>query len=398
MPTFSHSRIGTFETCPLQYKYSYIDKVEVEEEDTVEAFMGSRVHEALEKLYTDLKYEKLLSLKELTEYFNKVWDENWNDTIKINKKEYTAENYRKIGLRCITDYYNRYKPFNQGKVIGIETKESIDLDDEGEYKFHIRIDRLVDCGNGVYEIHDYKTNNALTTQEDLDDDRQLAAYSIWVRNNFKDFKKVRLIWHFLVFDKEMESSRTAEELDDLRKEILAQIKEIEKENKFEPRKSALCDWCAYQSICPLWKHGIELEEKTVNEYLNDPGVKLVNEYVKIKNNLKIIEEEAEEKLDKLKEALIEFCKREGVSIVFGSDNKISVKGYDSVKFPGKGTPGREELVKVLEKIGKLDEVTDLDVFALARVVKEAEWPEDALKKLEKFETVEKNYRLNVSKK
>jgi len=393
---FSHSRIGTFETCPLQYKYSYIDDVEVESEDTVEKFMGSRVHEALEKLYKDLQFEKHLTLKELLGFFNKIWKENWNDTIKIVKKEYKQENYRKIGERCLTDYYNRYAPFNNGKVIGLETKNYVNLDEN--YKFHVRIDRLMDMSDGVYEIHDYKTSNSLPKQEDLDSDRQLAIYSLWVKENFKDFKKVKLIWHFVVFDKEMESSRTAGQLEDLRKDVLKQIKKIESTEKFEPNQSALCNWCAYQNICPLWAHELKLEEKPVNEYLKDPGVKLVNEYVKIKNDLKIITEEAEEKLEKLKEAIVHFAKKEGIEVVVGSDNKIRIKEEESISFPPKNSKEREELVKMLEDMKKLEEVMDLDTFALKRIVKDKEWNEKELKKLEKYETIEKGQRLSLSKK
>lgn len=79
MPSFSHSKIGSYETCPLQYKYAYIDrvKVEVEVEDTVETFLGNRVHEALEKLYRDKQFEKLMSMEELLTYFNKMWTEEW---------------------------------------------------------------------------------------------------------------------------------------------------------------------------------------------------------------------------------------------------------------------------------------------------------------------------------
>ena len=58
MPTFSNSRLGTYEQCPLKYKYQYIDKIKVEEAKTVEAFMGSCVHEALEKHYRALKLQK----------------------------------------------------------------------------------------------------------------------------------------------------------------------------------------------------------------------------------------------------------------------------------------------------------------------------------------------------
>jgi len=125
---------------------------------------------------------------------------------------------------------------------------------------------------------------------------------------------------------------------------------------------------------------------------------LVNKFVKVKNELKEFTSEKEEILSKLKEALIEFCKREGVEIVVGSDNKISVKETSSLKFPGKNTPEREELVKLLKKIGKLDSVSDLDIYALARVVKGEEWSEKDLKKLEKFEEISTDYRVGVRKK
>jgi putative RecB family exonuclease len=396
MTTYSNSKIGTYETCPLQYKYRYIDRIKTEQEDTVETFLGSWVHEALEKLYKDLKFEKLLTLKELISYFNKQWEENWNETIKINKKDYTQENYRKMGVRYITDYYNRHKPFNKGKVIGLETTDMLEI--SKDYKFHIRIDRLVDMGNGVYEVHDYKTNNALPKQQKLDEDRQLAMYSLWVKLNHKDCKKVRLVWHFLAFDKEMDSFRTIPQLEDLRKEVVNQIKSIESAKEFPPNETPLCNWCAYQSICPLFKHEIELEEKEVNEYLKDSGVKLVNKYVKLKTKQKEYNYEIDEKLEKLKEALIEFCKKEGIEVVIGSDNKISVKEHGSIKFPSKSSEERKDLIKLLKKIDKFDEVTDLDIYALARIVKNKEWAEKELKKLEKFETVSKDYRLSMRKK
>lgn len=398
MPSFSHSRIGAYETCPLKYKYAYIDNIKVEAEDTIETFLGSRVHEALEKLYRDKRFEKLMSLEELLEYYNKLWTENWKDSVIIVKKEYTQDNYRKMGERYLTDYYNRHKPFDRGRLIGLETWDLLPLDKDGNYKFHIRIDRLVDMGNGVYEVHDYKTNSALPKQEELDDDKQLAMYSLWVRHNFKDFKKVRLVWHFVAFDKEMDSFRTKEQLEDLRNEFMRKIKEIEAAEEFPGNVTGFCDWCLYKSICSMWKHREELEEKPENEYLNDPGLKLVDEYVKIKGELDEHRREAEEKLEKLKEALITFCKKEGVLVVFGSDNKISVKEYESIKLPGKNTKEREALIEVLRSIDKMGEVSELDVYALTKVLKSKEWGEGELEQLRKFWETEKNYRLSVSKK
>ena len=139
MPSYSHSRIGSFETCPQQYKFQYIDKVEVTRPNTVEAFLGSIVHTALEKLYTDLRFDKHLSLEDVLAFFNDLWHKSWNEDIVIVKQDYTAENYRKMGERYLSDYYHHHKPFDEGKIIGLETQDSLSLDPEGNYSFHIRI-------------------------------------------------------------------------------------------------------------------------------------------------------------------------------------------------------------------------------------------------------------------
>ena len=397
MATFSHSRLNSFETCPLQYKFSYIDRVKVEAEDTVETFLGSRVHEALEKLYRNIQFERLLSVDEVLAFFNREWENNWKNTVIIVNKDYTQENYRKMGERYIKDYYKRHKPFDKGKILGLETTDTLPLDKEGKYGFYIRIDRLMDMGNGVYEVHDYKTSMSLPKQKDLDADRQLAMYSLWVRDEYKDFKKVRLVWHFLAFDKEMESYRTKKQLEDLRRNVVAKIEEIEIAEEFPAKVTRLCSWCLYRDICPEWKHEVKLESKPENEYLQDPGVKLVDQYVEVKSGLDDQKKEAEAKLKKLREALIAFCDREGVSVVFGSANKIAVKSYESIKFPPKNSEEREKLTRLLENMGKLDEVSDLDTHALVNVLKKKEWNREDLARLQEFTTKELSHRLSVSK-
>ena len=71
MVAYSHSRIGTFLQCKQKYKFQYVDRIRVDIE-TVEIFLGKRVHETLEKLYKDLQFEKLNSKEELIKYFEKI--------------------------------------------------------------------------------------------------------------------------------------------------------------------------------------------------------------------------------------------------------------------------------------------------------------------------------------
>src|SRR3989338_1179088 len=380
MNTFSHSRLSCFEQCPLKFKYAYIDKVKTEIEETVETFLGSRVHETLEKLYKDLKFQKLNSLKELLSFFNKEWAKNWNDAIIIVHKEYDSENYRKLGERFITDYYNRYKPFNHTRTIALETQRTVPLNDE--YKIHVRIDRLAMADDTTYEIHDYKTNNSLKTQDDLDNDRQLAVYAYGIKKMYPDATKVRLVWHFLAFDKEMSSFRTPEQLEELRTEVIGIIEKIKKETQFKPHVSKLCSWCEFQPLCPEWKHKFKTDSLEANEYLKEDGVKLVNTFASLKDEADILNE----KLEKIKEALVAYAQKEGESTIFGSDVKATVRTYPKLSFPKKEDEAQEEFFETVKKIGLWDKLATVDVYSLAKMINKGEINDELVRLLERFIT------------
>ena len=149
MKVYSHSRLSCYEQCPQKYKLQYIDKIETEVEESIEAFLGVRVHETLEKLYRDLGYQKINTLDELLDFFRSEWKKNWSDSIVIVKEEYGPENYLKMGEKFITDYYNKYKPFDQGRTIALEDRVLISLDDVGEYKLQGFIDRVWNLKRGI---------------------------------------------------------------------------------------------------------------------------------------------------------------------------------------------------------------------------------------------------------
>ena len=58
MKIYSHSMVSTYENCPHQFKLKYIEKPEIEKIDGIEAFLGKRVHETLEKLHKELILSK----------------------------------------------------------------------------------------------------------------------------------------------------------------------------------------------------------------------------------------------------------------------------------------------------------------------------------------------------
>ena len=397
MTVYSHSRLSCFEQCPYKFKLKYIDKVETEIEQSIEAFLGSCVHEVLEKLYEDLKHQKVDTINDLIRYLHEIWRENWDDSIVIVKRGYDPENYLKMAEKFISDYYKRYHPFDQDKTIALEDRILINLDDEGNYQLQGYIDRLVETEDGCYEIHDYKTNSRLPLPRYLENDRQLALYMIGVKNNYPDVKDVKLIWHFLAFDKELDSTRTEEELENLKRDTIELIDQIESEEKFEAKPSNLCDWCEYKPVCKQWSHLYKLMEKTENEYMNDSGVKLVERYAELKTRKKELLDEVDSELAKVEEALFAYAFKEDVDVVFSSKNKARIKEIENVKFPSKSSKERKELEGLLKENGIWDKVNQLDTSSLDRLLNDKEIDYDLISKINKFIKRQRSKRVYLSK-
>jgi len=397
MKVYSHSRLSCYEQCPNKFKLKYIDKVKTEVEQSVEAFLGSRVHETLEKLYQDLQFKKINTLENLLDFLRNEWQKNWSDNIVIVKEEYGQKNYLKMGEQYVTDYYNRYEPFDQERTIALEDRILIDLDGSGEYKLQGFIDRLVEVKDGFYEIHDYKTNSRLPLPDYIKNDRQLALYAIGVKERYPDAKSVRLVWHFLKFDKEIDSTRTDEELEQLKKDTIDLIDTIEDADSYPCNPSRLCDWCEFKPICKQWSHLYKIREKPENEYLDDSGVKLVNRYAELKQKKKHLTLDLYAEIEKVEEALIKFAEKENVDVVFGDKNKVRIKEYEHFKSPSKHSKDRERLIQLLKDRGRWNDVVQLDTSTLNKIIRDKQWDQELLDMLEEYVKLEQSKRLYPSK-
>lgn len=392
MPIYSHSQLSTYEQCPLKYKLNYRDKIKRDIEG-VEAFLGSRVHDTLKKCYDDARLTKANSLNDLFSYYDNIWQKNWHDSIVITKKDLTQEHYQALGKKMIETYYQRYTPFDSDMTIQTEMRLNFTLDDENKYRLTGYIDRLSRTTDGIYQIHDYKTSAHLPSQEDADNDRQLGLYQIGVRKKWPDINNIKLIWHYVAFDRELTSSRSDEAISKLVLETTRLIDEIDSATDFPPKESGLCDWCEYPDLCPMRKHFYTVEALPMNEYLSEPGVVLVNKYAELKEKASEIEEE----LGKVKEAIFDYARREQVEMIKGSDRKVRVKFDEKLKFPGKNEAERQELEETIKSSGKWMEVSQLDTTVITRIVESGLWDKELIDEVMKYGRIEETSSVYLSK-
>lgn len=357
MAVYSHSQLSTFEQCPLKFRFRYLDKLPKPTERSVEAFTGALVHETLQKLYEDLKYQKLNPLEDLLAFYRHQWRLNWNSGIQLVREGLGEEHYREYGATCIRNYYHRCLPFNQSITLSTEMHLVFQLDDAGEYKFQGYIDRLARRADGVYEIHDYKTSGSLPDQARADSDRQLALYQVGLQAKWCDVESVDLIWHYVGLDATLVSRRSPDQLSDLRQKTIKLIQRIESAEEFPPVRSELCNWCEYRASCPLWAHVVSVEAMPPEAMSQDAGVRLVNEFAEAKAQA----DQLDARITALREEILRFAHERGVRVVAGNRLRVSISEREQAVLPEKGEPARIEMEAFVRSAGKWDELSELSI-------------------------------------
>jgi putative RecB family exonuclease len=247
---WSHSRLSSYENCPKQFHYRYVERRSVDVE-SVEAFVGKRVHAVLERLNHFVGRGLVPSLEKVLARFRIDWAQQYDpDRVRIVRTENPPEAYREMGERCLSNHYRRHYPFDGEETLGVEEHVTFVLDAERRYRMQGIVDRVARAPDGALEIHDYKTGRRVPSQEALDADRQLALYQIGVEEKHGPGGAVRLVWHYLLRNQVRVSTRTPEQLDTLRARTIELIDRIEAERAFDPRPGPLCTWCEHNDVCP----------------------------------------------------------------------------------------------------------------------------------------------------
>ena len=402
MPLYSHSRLGTYENCPFQYKLRYVDKVKPILGNTIESFMGSMVHDALEWLYKLARDSNIVSKEALINKYDELWIEKWKDDIRIVKKELTADNFKETGKNCLEMYYDRYHPFDQAITIGLEERMIIKLPEDKKMQGYI--DRLDKIADGHFSVHDYKTSSRVPPQAKADQDRQLGLYALAVHQKYPDIKKIDLVWHYVRFDEEVRSSRTEQQLDIMVENTVNLIKDVETATdlkNFPTKTSILCNWCEFKAQCPEYSHQYasqtEVPKLDTTTMTAAQAAETVDKLVELREKKKILSEDMDAMVATLESKLMTYSKESGHNSVFGKDYKASFNSYESFRMPGKKDLRRYELESKLKDMDLWSNLQEMSPYKLKSMLKSDEITPEQKKQLSECMDNDNNTRLSLKK-
>ncbi len=386
MPVYSYSRLGSYRTCPRQYKFKYIEKPDIEKTQTIEQFLGSTVHEALEHCYKLIPENKILTEAELLALYERLWKENYTEDIRVVRQEKTANDYFEVGKYCLRLYHKRHYPFDNEITLGLELRINFKLDADSRYQMMGFIDRLSRDNTGRLLIQDYKTSNDLPTQPKIDEEEQLALYQIAVQEMFPDNNGIELIWHYLKHDTALRSIRTPEQIEKLRHDCIERIRAIEQAaelDNFPTTPSNLCDWCEYKQYCPAFGNSppatangqIEIGELAPAEIAD-----LVDEYLSLDDQRKDIDKQ----LKALRAKLEHQVKDKAGGVLAGNEGMgLKITSTTQLKLPTKSSDPDKfaEVTSLILDSGVYEDYSVLDVRAVEKALKDCRFDDPLIHQL-----------------
>lgn len=227
----SVSQIETFQTCPLHYKLKYIYKLPTP--PSASSSFGISIHKTLK--------EFLETKKNILE----IYKNNFSDEGYMNKK-HKLEFYEKGKLYLEGFLKDGYDP--KTKTILLEEKFTVPINPT--LKIGGTIDRVDELSDGRFEIVDYKTGATIPTQKEVDRDLQLSFYALAL-SSIRKIKPedIKLSLYYLDTQEKISTTRSTEDLEEVKKKILEIREEIENSD-FKCSHGFFCQGkCEYSMFC-----------------------------------------------------------------------------------------------------------------------------------------------------
>jgi putative RecB family exonuclease len=241
----SPSRLNDFTNCPQLYKYRAIDQLP--EPPSLDAERGKLIHSVLEDLFDFPAQERDF------DHAKSILPAKWATQIELNSElQRLVENEKEWFDRAeslLQSYFNLENP-STFEPTHRELHLERDLSDE--MYLHGYVDRLDIAPTGEVRIVDYKTGKAPKPGWEEKALFQLRVYALLYWQNHGVLPRLlQLI--YLGDSKVIKSQPTENQLlatEKILRNIGAEILTAIEKMDFPTKKSRLCDWCYFKSICP----------------------------------------------------------------------------------------------------------------------------------------------------
>jgi len=161
---YSISRLNTYHNCPFAFYLTYKEKVK--NDDNIYSYAGSKIHDMLDKIYSENKEYDISEIEEEFEFF--LMD------AMLSGYEFPSENIENNWVADMKHFVKHYNPMN----VDVLASEERVLFQIGDIWIQGYIDFQTKNEDGSINIIDWKTSSKFTGARLKEAGRQLLIYKL----------------------------------------------------------------------------------------------------------------------------------------------------------------------------------------------------------------------------
>lgn len=244
----SPSAFGAFKSCPLAFKFSYLDRLP--QPPSAPASKGTLVHRALERLMLRDAADRTIgaALEDLVRARADFSEDPEFTGLELTEAEWDA--FHAEAEVLVHRYFELEDP-TRVRPIGLELRLSATV---GSLTLRGVIDRLELDEQGELVITDYKTGSVPGERQELQRLAGVHMYALMVEQLLgKRPVAVQLL--YLAKPEAIIAMPTEQSVAGVARKSQALWKAIESacaRDDFRPHPGPLCNWCSYQAYCPAF--------------------------------------------------------------------------------------------------------------------------------------------------
>jgi putative RecB family exonuclease len=247
--TLTPSKLGKFVSCPLSFRYSYIDHIP--EPATIYQVRGTLVHRALQVLFSDTAAGERTE-EAAAAALDAAWAEveSSPDVTGLGLDEGATRTFLREAAALVAHYFSLEDP-TAVHAVGLELDLRAPF---GNVELRGIIDRVDRLANGDLVVIDYKTGRAPRPEQSRGRLAGVQFYAFLCQQVLGARpSEIRLMYlKDRVVIVESPTDQSMRGLQQRARAVWSAIERACESEDFRPNPTPLCKSCAYQSLCPAF--------------------------------------------------------------------------------------------------------------------------------------------------
>jgi putative RecB family exonuclease len=251
----SYSSVNTYQRCPLQWHFRYVEKIPEEVIGSALVF-GSAIHSGIERHFqTLLETGKAPTTEQLLEAFDECWTSFDTDLIKFGKGDDT-QTMRELAKKMFTTFQASHFANPKGTIVAVEESMRAEFI-TGVPDVLARVDLAVQSGDELV-LTDFKTSRSRWSADQAQNQAEQLLLYADLAGRVLDGKQIKL--QFAVVTKSKTPVLEVHEVEfdesklDRTKAIFSRVWDAIKSGNIYPAPTPMnCFSCGYQTACQAWR-------------------------------------------------------------------------------------------------------------------------------------------------